>query len=60
MPVCLVLLVLYWLPAWGAIASQAEDIEDPRARLARTGGCLFVALVVFLVICALLVILFMD
>lgn len=59
-PVYLALLALYWVPAWGAIASQAEGIADRKVKLAKTGGCLLAALVVFLVICALLAILFMQ
>lgn len=58
-PVYLVLVVLYWIPAWGVIASRAEDIEGQGKRWLSETGCLVMALVVFLVVCALLAILFM-
>ena len=58
-PVYVVLIVLYWVPAWGAIASRAQDIEGKGVRWLSEGGCLVLALVVFLVLCALLAILFM-
>jgi membrane protease YdiL (CAAX protease family) len=59
-PVYLLLLVLYWVPAWAAIATRMEDVPENRSRLAKGGGCLFVAFVVFLLICALLAIVFMG
>lgn len=59
-PVYLLLLVLYWVPAWAAIATRLEDIPEKRSRLAKGGGCLFFAFVVFLLICALLAIVFMG
>ena len=59
LPVYLVLIVLYWVPAWGAIASRAEDIEGKGVRWLSETGCLVVAMFVFLVLCALLAILFM-
>jgi hypothetical protein len=58
-PVYVVLVVLYWVPAWGAIASRAQDIEGRGSRWLSEGGCLAIALVVFLLLCALLAILFM-
>jgi hypothetical protein len=59
LPVYLVLVVLYWVPAWGAIASRAQAIEGKGVRWLSETGCLVVALFVFLVLCALLAILFM-
>lgn len=59
LPVYLVLVVLYWVPAWGAIASRAQGIEGKGVRWLSETGCLVVALLVFLVLCALLAILFM-
>lgn len=59
LPVYLVLLVLYWVPAWGAIASRAQDIEGKGVRWLSETGCLVIALLVFLLLCALLAILFM-
>lgn len=59
LPVYLVLVVLYWVPAWGAIASRAQVIEGKGVRWLSETGCLVVALFVFLVLCALLAILFM-
>jgi hypothetical protein len=58
-PVYLVLLVLYWVPAWGAIASRAQAIEGRGVRWMSEGGCLFIAFLVFLLLCALLAIVFM-
>jgi hypothetical protein len=58
-PLYFLLIVFYWIPAWGAIASRTEDLPSTRERLLTAGGCLFVALVVFLVICLLLAILFL-
>ncbi|MCW8872984.1 MAG: hypothetical protein OQK01_10250 [Xanthomonadales bacterium] len=58
-PLYFLFIVLYWIPAWGAIASRTEDLPSTRERLLTGGGCLFVALVVFLVICLLLAILFL-
>lgn len=57
-PVYLVLVALYWVPAWGAIASRSESVADHGARWLKETGCLLIALVVFLVLCALLAILF--
>jgi hypothetical protein len=59
-PFYFLFVVVYWIPAWGAIASQLEDISGTRERWIRGGGCLFVALAVFLLICLLLAILFLD
>jgi hypothetical protein len=59
-PFYFLFVVIYWIPAWGAIASQIEDLPGTRERLIRGGGCLFVALAVFLLICLLLAILFLD
>ena len=59
-PFYFLFVVVYWIPAWGAIASQLEDISGTRERWVRGGGCLFVALAVFLLICLLLAILFLD
>jgi hypothetical protein len=58
-PLYFVFIVLYWIPAWGAIGSRIEDLPSTRERLLTGSGCLFVALVVFLVICLLLAILFL-
>ena len=58
-PVYVVLVVLYWIPAWGAIASRAQNIKGQGKRWLSETGCLVVAMLVFLVLCALLAILFM-
>lgn len=58
-PVYVVLIVLYWVPAWGAIASRAQGIEGKGVRWLSESGCLFIALLVFIILCALLAILFM-
>lgn len=58
-PFYFLFVVLYWIPAWGAIASRIEDLPSARERMLTGGGCLFVALVVFLVVCLLLAILFL-
>ena len=58
-PFYFLFIVLYWIPAWGAIGSRIEDLPTTRERLLTGSGCLFVALVVFLVICLLLAILFL-
>lgn len=59
-PFYFLFVVLYWIPAWGAIGSHIEGLPGNRQRLLRGGGCLFVALAVFLLICLLLAILFLD
>ena len=59
-PFYFLFVVLYWIPAWGAIASHIEELPGNRQRWIRGGGCLFVALAVFLLICLLLAILFID
>jgi hypothetical protein len=58
-PLYFLFIVAYWVPAWAAIASRTEDLPSTRERLLTGSGCLFVALVVFLVICLLLAILFL-
>lgn len=59
-PFYFLFVVLYWIPAWGAIASHLEGLPGNRQRWIRGGGCLFVALAVFLLICLLLAIVFID
>jgi hypothetical protein len=59
-PLYFLAIILYWIPAWGAIASRMEDVQNPRERWVQGAGCLFVALVVFLLICLLLAILFIS
>ena len=59
-PLYFLLIIIYWIPAWGAIGSRMEDVADTRARWLQGAGCLFVALVVFLLICLLLAILFLN
>ena len=58
-PIYLLLVVVYWVPAWGAVASQLKELPNRRSRIYRGTGCLFMAMVVFLVLCALLAIVFM-
>jgi hypothetical protein len=58
-PLYFLLIVVYWIPAWGAIGSRMEDVPNTRERWLQGAGCLFVALVVFLLICLLLAILFL-
>jgi len=57
-PLGLLLVVGYWVPAWGAIGSYLDDQADPQRRSLRAVGCLGVALLVFLLVCALLAVLF--
>jgi hypothetical protein len=57
-PLGLLLVVAYWVPAWGAIGSWLDNQDDPGRRGIRGAGCLALAFVVFLLICALAVILF--
>ena len=59
-PLYFLLIIVYWIPAWGAIGSRMEDVADTRTRWLQGAGCLFVALVVFLLICLLLAILFLN
>lgn len=59
-PLYFLAIILYWVPAWGAIASQIEKLPSTRERLLRGGGCLLVALAVFLLVSLLLTILFVD
>ena len=59
-PLYFLLIIAYWIPAWGAIASRMEDVPNTRERWVQGAGCLFVALVVFLLICLLLAILFLG
>ena len=59
-PLYFLFVVFYWSPAWGAIGSHIEDVSGTRERWVQGAGCLFVALVVFLVICLLLAILFLG
>lgn len=56
-PLGLAGVVLYWIPAWGAIGAHLEEVEDRRARWLRGAGCMALALVVFLLVSALLAIL---
>ena len=58
-PLYFLLIVAYWIPAWGAIASRMEDVPGTKERWVQGTGCLFVALVVFLLICLILAILFL-
>ena len=51
-PLYFLLIIVYWIPAWGAIGSRMEDVADTRTRWLQGAGCLFVALVVFLLICS--------
>jgi len=53
-------ITLYWVLAWGSIAGHLEDLPDRRDRLVKGSGCLLLALVVFVLICALLAVLFMG
>lgn len=55
-PVYFLLIVFYWLLAFGAIADHVQDLENPRARWVRGGVALLIALMVFLLLCALLAI----
>lgn len=59
-PLYFLFVVFYWIPAWGAIGSHIEEVAGTRERWVQGMGCLFVALVVFLVICLLLAILFLG
>lgn len=57
-PLGVLLVVGYWIPAWGAIGSYLDEQEDQHGRSLRALGCLGVALLVFLLVCALLAVLF--
>lgn len=59
-PLYFLAIVFYWIVAWAATATYVEDFSRTRERLVRGAGCLFIALVVFLVICLLLTILFLG
>ena len=53
-------ITLYWVLAWGSIAGHLEDLPDRRDRWVKGSGCLLLALVVFVLICALLAVFFMG
>lgn len=53
-------ITLYWVLAWGSIAGHLEDLPVGRDRWVKGSGCLFLALVVFVLICALLALFFLD
>ena len=53
-------ITLYWVLAWGSIAGHIEDLPERRDRWVKGSGCLLLALVVFVLICALLAVLFMG
>lgn len=57
-PFYLLFIVLYWFLAWGAIAGRLEDLPDRRNRWLKGSGCLALALVVFILMCALLAVVF--
>jgi len=59
-PLYFLAIIVYWVPAWGAIASQLENLPTRRERLLRGGGCLLVALVVFMLVSLLLTIIFIN
>ena len=59
-PLYFLVIIIYGIPAWGAIGSRMEDVADTRARWLQGAGCLFVALLVFLLICLLLAILLLN
>jgi len=58
-PLYFLLIVIYWIPAWGAIGSRLEDVPGTKERWVQGAGCLLAALAVFLLICLLLAILFL-
>jgi hypothetical protein len=53
-------ITLYWVLAWGSIAGHLEELSDRRDRLVKGTGCLFLALLVFVLICALVAVLFIN
>ena len=53
-------ITLYWVLAWGSIAGHLEELPEGRDRWVKGSGCLFLALVVFVLICALLAVFFVD
>ena len=59
-PLYFLTIVFYWIVAWAATATYIEDFAALRERWVRGAGCLFIALVVFLVICLLLTIMFLG
>jgi len=59
-PLYFLAIIVYWVPAWGAIASQLENLPTRRDRLLRGSGCLLVALVVFMLVSLLLTIIFIN
>lgn len=54
LPLGLLLVVAYWVPAWGAIGSYLDERAERQGRSLRALGCLGIALLVFLLLCALL------
>jgi hypothetical protein len=60
LPLYFLAIVFYWNVAWAATATYIDDFATLRERWVRGAGCLFIALVVFLVVCLLLTILFLG
>lgn len=60
LPVYLLLIVFYWLLVFGAIADHLQDIPERGERWLKGAGAVFVALLVFLLLSALLAIPLMD
>ena len=52
-PIGLLLVVLYWRLAWGAIGTYLESPVEEKRGWATGAGCMILALAVFLLICIL-------
>ena len=52
-PIGLLLVVLYWRLAWGAIGTYLESPVDEKRGWATGAGCMILALAVFVLICLL-------
>ena len=53
-------ITLYWVLAWGSIAGHLEELSDRRDRWVKGTGCLFLALLVFVLICAIFAVVFVN
>lgn len=59
-PIGLLLVVLYWRLAWGAIGTYLESPVEEQRGWATGAGCMALALLVFVLICVLVSIPLLD
>lgn len=59
-PFYFVFITLYWVLAWGSIAGHLEELPEGRDRWIKGSGCLVLALIVFILLCALIAGLFVG